>query len=146
MPKYRLYKNTNVKSAGYNKYYASRKCEKLIETDEIIRRLAARYTTFAPGEVYGMVMTLTEIIKELAFQGHGVKLNDLGIFWVSLKSKGVTDPTKFNAKTDIASRWRCRPTGDVLAKTINVTRSGGVNIEWTEDDDYTSPARVNPEP
>jgi hypothetical protein len=146
MPKYRLYKNTNVKSAGYNKYYASRKCEKLIETDEIIRRLAARYVTFAPGEVHGMVMTLTEIIKELAFMGHGVKLNDLGIFWVGCKSKGVTDPTKFNAKTDIASRWRCRPTGDTMGKVLPVTRSGGVGIEWTEDEDYTSPARNTPEP
>lgn len=146
MPKFRLYKNTNVKSAGYNKYYASRKAEKLIETDELVRRLAARYVTFAPGEVQGMVMSLTEIIKELAFQGHGVKLSDLGIFWLSCRSKGVADPNKFNAKTDITSRWRCRPTGETLGKTLPTTRSGGVGIEWTEADDYESPRSQQPEP
>ena len=143
MAKYRLYKNKNVKSTGYTKYYAQRKTAGMVSTDELVKRLAARYTTYAPGEVHGMVMSLTELIKELAFMGFSVKLADLGIFWVGCRSKGVANPDDFNAKTDIASRWRCRCTGDVNGKNIGVTRAGGVAITWEEDDDYESPRSQN---
>ncbi len=139
MSKFRLYKNTNTKSAGYNKYYAHRKTEGLVETEDLVKRLAARYTTYAPGEVHGMVMSLTELIKELAFMGYSVKLADLGIFWVGIRSKGVVDVQNFNAQTDITSRWRCRCTGNVSGKHIGITRAGGVGITWVEDEDYQSP-------
>ncbi len=139
MAKYRLYRNKNFKSSGYNKYYAHCKTEGLVETEELVKRLAARYTTYAPGEVHGMVMSLTELIKELAFMGYSVKLADLGIFWVGIRSKGVVDVQDFNAQTDISSRWRCRCTGDVNGKDIGVTRAGGIAINWTEAEDYQSP-------
>ena len=117
MAKYRLYKNNNKKSVGYNKYYAKKAAE-------------------------GMV----DCVRELAYEGKSVKIDNLGIFYVSMKSKGVADPKDFNASSDITSKWRAMPTGDVLGKSLPVTRAGGAVLTWQEDDDYTSPRTPAPEP
>ena len=137
--KYRLGKNTNVKSAGYNKYYARTHTQGLVSNEELAKRMAARNTTYSEGEMRGLIIDLTALIRELAYEGRAVKIDNLGIFWVGAKSKGVTDPTKFNATTDVTSCWKCRPTGEGMSKSIAVTRAGGVAIEWQEDTEYNSP-------
>jgi hypothetical protein len=51
MAKYRLYKNTNVKSAGYNKYYAHKSAGKLIGLNELIAHMAGHNTAFSKGVI-----------------------------------------------------------------------------------------------
>ena len=137
--KYRLGKNKNVKSTGYNKYYARTHTGGLVSNEELAKRMAARNTTYSEGEMRGLIIDLTALIRELAYEGRSVKIDNLGIFWVGCCSKGVANPSDFNASTDISSRWKCRPTGDGKSKAIEVTRAGGVAITWEEDTDYNSP-------
>ena len=139
MAKYRLYQNKNSKSSGYGKYYAHRVPSKLIDTESLAKRLAGRNSAFSEGEMRGVLIDLTELIKELAFEGNSVKLGDLGIFFLGMKSKGVADANLFDAATHIASRWRCRGTGNTRNKHVSVTRANGVTIDWEEDNDYDSP-------
>ena len=139
MAKYRLYQNKNSKSSGYGKYYAHRVPGKLIDTESLAKRLAGRNSAFSEGELRGVLIDLTELIKELAFEGNSVKLGDLGIFFLGMKSKGVADADLFDAATHIASRWRCRGTGNTRNKHVGVTRANGVTIDWEEDNDYDSP-------
>ena len=139
MAKYRLYQNKNSKSSGYGKYYAHRVPGKLIDTESLAKRLAGRNSAFSEGELRGVLIDLTELIKELAFEGNSVKLGDLGIFFLGMKSKGVADANLFDAATHIASRWRCRGTGNTRNKHVGVTRANGVTIDWEEDNDYDSP-------
>jgi len=77
----------------------------------------------------------------MAYEGKAVKIPNLGIFRVSMRSKGVADPTKFNPLTDIQSKWQGQPTGAVLTKGIDVTRAGGALISWEEVDNYDSPRK-----
>ena len=100
MAKYRLYKNNNKKSVGYNKYYAKKAAE-------------------------GMV----DCVRELAYEGKSVKIDNLGIFRVSMKSKGVADPNDFKASTDITSKWQVRPTGECKS---------GRFVSFRQNDDYAS--------
>lgn len=139
MAKYRLYKNKNSKSSGYGKYYAHRVPGKLIDTESLAKRLAGRNSAFSEGEMRGVLIDLTELIKELAFEGNSVKLGDLGIFFLGIKSKGVANADDFDAATHIASRWRCRGTGNTRNKQVSVTRANGVAIGWEEDNNYDSP-------
>ena len=139
MAKYRLYQNKNSKSSGYGKYYAHRVPGKLIDTESLAKRLAGRNSAFSEGELRGVLIDLTELIKELAFEGNSVKLGDLGIFFLGMKSKGVADANLFDAATHIASRWRCRGTGNTRNKHVSVTRANGVTIDWEEDNNYDSP-------
>lgn len=143
MAKYRMYKNTNVKSAGYNKFYARKASQGLVTLDMLIEHMAGHNTAYSKGIISGVITDLVECTRELAYEGKAVKIPNLGIFSVSMKSKGVTDPTKFNPQTDIASKWQVQPTGAVLAKGINVTRAGGALISWEEVGNYQSPRTQN---
>ena len=147
MAKYRLYQNNNEKSTGYGKYYAHRVPGKLIDTDQLAKRMSGRSTTFSEGEMRGILIDLTELIKELAFDGNSVKLGDLGIFFLGCKSKGVANANDFDATSDIKSRWRMRGTGNTRDKQVGLTRANGVEIAWEEDNDYESPrTQANAQP
>ena len=96
MAKYRIYKNTNVKSAGYNKYYAHKAAGKLVELPELVQHMAGHNTAFSEGVIRGVITDMVRCVRELAYEGNQVKIENLGIFQVSMRSKGVTDPTKFD--------------------------------------------------
>ena len=146
MAKYRLYKNKNVKSTGYNKYYAKKAAGKLVDLDGIVRHMSGHNTPYSKGIIKGVLTDMVECVREMAYEGNQVKIDNLGIFQVSMRSKGVTDPTKFNAQTDIKSKWQVRPTGDVLTKNIETRSAGGAVIVWEELKNYDSPRDNQPQP
>jgi predicted histone-like DNA-binding protein len=139
MAKYRLYKNNNRKSAGYGKYYARKASEGLMELDGLIEHMAGHNSAYSVGTIKGVIADLVSHVRELAYEGKSVKIDNLGIFRVSMKSKGVEDPKEFNAATDITSKWQVQPTGAVVGKSIDVTRAAGAVLTWEELGDYSSP-------
>lgn len=139
MAKYRLYKNTNSKSNGFNKFYAKKVSQGLVTFDELVQHMAGHNSAFSEGCLRGIICDMVNCIRELAYEGKSVKIDNLGIFSVSMKSKGVDDITKFNAGSDITSKWQVRPTGAVMRKAIGVTRAAGAAISWTEESNYESP-------
>ena len=145
MAKYRIYKNNNKKSTGYGKYYAKKAAEGMVEMPDLIQHMAGHNSAFSKGVITGVLADLVECVRELAYEGKSVKIDNLGIFRVSMKSKGVDDPKKFSAATDITSKWQVRPTGDLLTKSIGVTRASGAQLTWEEDNDYQSPRKAEAE-
>ena len=139
MAKYRLHQNNNQKSDGYQKYYARKASQGLVELNALIQHMAGHNTTYSEGTIAGVLKDMVKCVRELAYEGKSVKIDNLGIFRVSMKSKGVADPKKFNPATDITSKWQVSPTGDVLQKSIDVTRAAGTVLTWEEMDDYQSP-------
>ena len=139
MAKYRLYQNNNEKSTGYGKYYAHKVAGKLLDLDDLAAHMAGHNSPYSKGLIRGILTDLVECVRELAYEGNQVKIDNLGIFQVSMKSKGVTQADKFNAATDITSKWQVRPTGDCRGKVIGATRAGGAELYWEEDNNYTSP-------
>ena len=146
MAKYRIYKNTNVKSAGYNKYYAKKAGEGLVELPDLVRHMAGHNTAFSEGVINGVITDMVRCVRELAYEGKSVKIENLGIFRVSMRSKGVADPKKFNPSTDIQTKWQVRPTGEVRSGTISQTRAGGAVITWEELTNYDTPRDGEPQP
>jgi predicted histone-like DNA-binding protein len=108
--------------------------------------MAGHNSAFSKGVITGVLADLVECVRELAYEGKSVKIDNLGIFRVSMKSKGVEDAKEFSASTDITSKWQVRPTGECVTKAIGVTRAGGAMLTWEEDNDYTSPRSETPEP
>ncbi len=137
--KYRLYKNKNSKSSGYNKWYAKKAAGKLIDLDGVSQHMAGHNSPYSKGLIKGILTDMVECIREMAYEGNQVKIDNLGIFQVSMRSKGVIDVNDFNASTDISSKWQVRPTGEGSSKKIGVTRAAGTEIHWEEDNNYTSP-------
>ena len=142
MAKYRLYKNNNARSAGFGKYYARKAAEGLIGMNELIQHMAGHNSVYSEGTITGVVTDLVNHVRELAYEGKSVKIDNLGIFRVSMKSKGVADAKKFNANSDITAKWQVQPTGDVVTKAIGVTPASGAVLTWEEDSEYTSPRKA----
>ena len=139
MAKFKMYKNNNRKSTGYNKYYA-RKCSTgTVELDGLVEHMAGHNTVFSKGIIKGVLEDMIECVRELAYEGKTVRIPNLGLFSVSMKSKGVFDPKEFDPQTDIQSKWSVRATGSIRNKVIGVTRAAGAALTWEEVGDYTSP-------
>ena len=85
MAKYRLYKNKNVKSTGYNKWYAKKAAGKLLTLEDLVAHMAGHNTPYTKGCIRGVLTDMVECIRELAYEGNQVKIENLGIFQVSLK-------------------------------------------------------------
>lgn len=145
MAKYRLYKNNNSKSRSYNKYYARKAAEGMVEVDDVADHMVAHGCAYSKGTIKGVVADLTEHIREMAYEGKSVKIPDLGIFYISMTSNGVTDPKTFNAATDIQSKWHVMPTGEVRTAAVGQTHPGGAVLVWEEATDYQSPRRNTPD-
>jgi predicted histone-like DNA-binding protein len=139
MAKYRIYQNTNDKSNGFGKYYARKKSQGMIDLNGLISHMVGHNSAFSEGTISGVLRDMVGCVRELAYEGYSVKIDNLGIFFVSMKSKGVDDANKFNAQSDITSKWRAMPTGDTSGRAIGITRAGGALLTWKEDDNYTSP-------
>ena len=107
--------------------------------DDLASHMHGHNSPYSTGLIRGILTDMVECVRELAYEGNQVKIDNLGIFQVSCKSKGVANPNDFNASTDISAKWQVRPTGDGSSKKIGTTRAGGAMLEWEEDNDYTSP-------
>ena len=143
MAKYRLYQNKNDKSTSFEKWYARKSSEGMVELDELVEHMAGHSSGFSKGQILGIVTDMVDHVRELAYEGKSVKIDNLGIFRVSMKSKGVKDVTKFNPATDITAKWQVQPTGEVVIKRIGATRAGGAALTWEEETEYTSPRKAN---
>lgn len=139
MAKFKMYKNNNRKSTGYNKYYARKASMGTVELDGLVAHMAGHNTVFSKGVIKGVLEDMIECVRELAYEGKTVKIPNLGLFSVSMKSKGVYAPQDFDATRDIQSKWSVRATGDIRNKVIGVTRAGGAELTWEEIGNYTSP-------
>ncbi len=139
MAKYRLIKNTNHKVGKYGYYYARKVADKTVELDDLVQHMAGHNTAYSAGVIKGVLEDAVTCIRELAYEGKSVKIANLGIFSVGLKSMAVQDASKFNAGSGIKSLWKVRGTGEVKNALIGLTRAAGAAITWEEDNEYTSP-------
>ncbi|MDR2969537.1 MAG: hypothetical protein LBV32_08045 [Tannerellaceae bacterium] len=87
--KYRVNKKRN----GVNKkelYYAQPVWSGLVGTREIAHQLAAR-STLSPADIRATLIGLVEVMENYLHLGYSVKLDDLGVFRLSLTSDGYEE-------------------------------------------------------
>lgn len=90
--KYRVKKKRN----GINDkelYYAVPTWSGMIGPREIARELA-KCTTLSSADILATLVGLVEVMETYLYSGYSVKLNDLGVFRLSITSDGFTAPEK----------------------------------------------------
>ena len=84
-----------VKGGGQYKYYG-----RISKRDKVnfryIAKVLSRRTTLNAADMAAAVEGLREVIVEELLAGNNVKLDGLGTFSLSLRTKGVEDLSKFN--------------------------------------------------
>jgi predicted histone-like DNA-binding protein len=86
-----------IMGGGNYKYYARACGTRKINLREISDMLAQR-SALSPGDVFGTVIGLVDLIPGLLMDGHTVEVGELGTFSLSLKSKGE------NSKDEVSYR------------------------------------------
>ena len=76
----------------------------------------------ALGHIHGMLKDMVNCIKELLMDGKNVKIDDLGIFSVGIRSKGAVTPEDFSTQGNIIGvRLRARATGNLSSASLKLT-------------------------
>ena len=86
-----LTKNTNDAIQGtLGKYYARVEYKGTIGLRELASHMHHHNTAFSKGIITGVLNDMVDCIKELALLGYVVKIDDLGLFKVSVDANGLT--------------------------------------------------------
>ena len=86
-----LTKNTNDAIQGtLGKYYARVEYKGTMGLRELANHMHHHNTAFSKGIITGVLNDMVDCIKELALLGYVVKIDDLGLFKVSVDANGLT--------------------------------------------------------
>ena len=100
MINYRLYKNMNIRSMAYGKWYA-RAIHQLMEFDEFVEHMAQHHCVYSEGTIRGVLIEMETCLRELLLEGKAVRFDELGIFKIGIESNGVAHPYDYNAGQDV---------------------------------------------
>ena len=120
---FKLFKNKNEKLEGaFGKVYARPVVTQTINLDGLAEHMAEHNTGFSPGSVKGLLTDMVRCIKELVLKGIAVKIDDLAIFSIGLRTKSGADSTDdFSVAKNIAGvKLRARATGSLTSEVLNL--------------------------
>ena len=117
MIRYKKYQNKNEKNVTtFNKWYARAVCEETVDIAALAEHMSTHNTPFSTGAIHGMLKDMGNCIKELLMDGKNVKIDDLGIFSVGIRSKGAVTPGNITGV-----RLRARATGNLSSASLKLT-------------------------
>ena len=109
-----------MRTSAYNGYwYARAVCDETYDTEKLARHMSEHNTPYSPGVIHGVLKDMINCIKELVLDGKNIKLNDLAIFSVGLKSAGAANLEDFSVNEHIKGvRLRARATGELSSSAL----------------------------
>ena len=112
MLKYRKYKASSNNELTDGKVYAKAVVNQTIGIDGLASHMSKHNTVFSRGVIKGLLTDMVDCIQELTLEGIAVKIDDLAIFSVGIKSTGAESAEQFSAQENITGyKLRARPTG-----------------------------------
>lgn len=123
---FKLSKNKNPKiKEAYGKYYARPVVTQTVNLNGLAEHMTEHNTGFSPGATKGLLTDMVKCIKELVLQGFAVKIDDLAIFSIGLKTKkGADSEDDFSVTKNIEGvRLRARATGNLTSNKLDIQAS-----------------------
>ena len=123
---FKLSKNKNPKiKEAYGKYYARPVVTQTVDLNGLAEHMTEHNPGFSPGATKGLLTDMVKCIKELVLQGLAVKIDDLAIFSIGLKTKkGADSEDDFSVAKNIEGvRLRARATGNLTSSKLDIQAS-----------------------
>lgn len=139
-------KNKQIESA-YGKVYARPVVTQTINLDGLAEHMSEHNTGFSPGSVKGLLTDMVRCIKELVLKGIAVKIDDLAIFSIGLRTKsGADSKDDFSVAKNISGvKLRARATGSLTSESLNLDATL-MNIEkLTKENSKKNPDGTTPD-
>ena len=142
---FKLSKNKNPKiKEAYGKYYARPVVTQTVDLNGLAEHMTEHNTGFSPGATKGLLTDMVKCIKELVLQGFAVKIDDLAIFSIGLKTKkGADSEDDFSVAKNIEGvRLRARATGNLTSSKLDIQASlkNAANLLVEDSSKTTTPS------
>lgn len=142
---FKLSKNKNPKiQKAYGKYYARPVVTQTVDLNGLAEHMTEHNTGFSPGATKGLLTDMVKCIKELVLQGLAVKIDDLAIFSIGLKTKkGADSEDDFSVAKNIEGvRLRARATGNLTSSKLDIQASlkNAANLLVEDSNKTTTPS------
>lgn len=94
--KYRKVKRTpqTGENAGKELWYATVVTDREMSFEEFVDHISSHNSPYSRGTVHGVMMDMLDCMKELILDGKNVRLGDLGLFSIGIKSRGEVSRDK----------------------------------------------------
>ena len=134
MLKYKLYQDKREGSKTNGKWYARVAVDETVDLDGLAKHMAAHHSPYSEGLITGILKDMIACVRELALDGKAVKIPDLAIFSLGLKTKPADAPEEFTASGNVESiKLRSRATGVFTRSQLRLV------AQVKEKDSYVSP-------
>jgi predicted histone-like DNA-binding protein len=122
MIRYKKYQNQTKSTPLSGKWLARAVADETLDTRALAEHMAKHNTPYSQGAIHGVLKDMTSCIKELLLDGKNVKIDDLAIFSVGIRSKGAVTPEDFSTQGNIIGvRLRARATGNLSSASLKLT-------------------------
>ena len=135
MSDHKLHQNKNATSPCFKKYYGRAVSNEIINIEQLAKHMSAHNTPYSAGSIKGVLTDMVACIKELLLDGKNVKIDDLAIFSVGLKTVGSDKLEDFSVTHNIkAIRLNARATGNLAVTQLMI------EAQVREHPQYVKPA------
>ena len=113
MIRYKIYQNQQKKGLNAGKWFARAVSDETFDLAKLAEHMSKHNSPYSSGVIKGVLTDMVDCIKELLLDGKSVKIDDLAIFGVGIRSKAA-GTLELSASTITAS-----------AGMVNITGGGG---------------------
>ncbi len=100
--KYRIYPMKDSRKPDEDaKFYARAVQDRTVDFEALVSHMAEHNSPYSRGVISGVLTDMLDCVKELVLDGKAVRLGDLGLFSVGLKSGGALTVEDFKPATHI---------------------------------------------
>lgn len=88
--KYRKYqkKENSLDPNSEPMFYARAVPDRTVEFEDLVTHMSEHNSPYSRGVIHGVLTDMLDCVKELVLDGKNVRLGDLGLFSVGIRSKG----------------------------------------------------------
>lgn len=109
---YKIYQS-NANNATKGKYYGRVTYNEMYDLPKLAAHMASHNTSFSRGQILAILTDIVKCMRELLIDSKKVRLDNLGIFHVSIRSKGAKTLEEFSAVENILGlHFRCLGVGE----------------------------------
>ena len=89
MIRYKIYQNQQKKGVNAGKWFARSVNDETFDLAKLAEHMSKHNTPYSGGVIKGVLTDMVGCLKEVLLDGKNVKIDDLAIFGVGIRSKGA---------------------------------------------------------
>ena len=113
MIRYKIYPTHQKKGLNAGKWFARAVSDETFDLAKLAEHMSKHNSPYSSGVIKGVLTDMVDCIKELLLDGKSVKIDDLAIFGVGIRSKAAETLEEFSLEKNITGmRLKARATGN----------------------------------